>query len=121
MPEAELRERLITEARAQGKPYGLWFSDIQGGYTITDRSGPQAFKVLPLMVHSFDEGVPFPDAIFAADDIKQGCRRLLSALQQTQLYTDNTIQPSRPVVVLRGLLIAAVLALVLLVGVTYIF
>ena len=51
VPEASLRERLIAEAKAQGKPYGLWFSDIQGGYTITSRSGPQAFKVLPLMVY----------------------------------------------------------------------
>jgi TldD protein len=51
VPENSLRERLIAEAKAQGKPYGLWFSDIQGGYTITDRSGPQAFKVLPLMVY----------------------------------------------------------------------
>ena len=51
VPEGELRDRLIEEAKAQGKPYGLWFSDIQGGYTITDRSGPQAFKVLPLMVY----------------------------------------------------------------------
>ncbi|WP_106092003.1 TldD/PmbA family protein [Enhygromyxa salina] len=51
VPEGELRERLIAEAKAQGKPYGVWFSDIQGGYTITDRSGPQAFKVLPLMVY----------------------------------------------------------------------
>jgi TldD protein len=49
--EGDLRERLIAEAKAQGKPYGLWFSDIQGGYTITSRSGPQAFKVLPLMVY----------------------------------------------------------------------
>jgi TldD protein len=51
VPEAEMRGRLIAEAKAQGKPYGVWFSDIQGGYTITDRSGPQAFKVLPLMVY----------------------------------------------------------------------
>lgn len=51
VPEAEMRARLIAEAKAQGKPYGVWFSDIQGGYTITDRSGPQAFKVLPLMVY----------------------------------------------------------------------
>jgi predicted Zn-dependent protease len=51
IPEAELRERLIAEAKAQGKPYGIWFRDIQGGYTITDRSGPQAFKVLPLLVY----------------------------------------------------------------------
>ena len=51
VPEGELRERLIAEAKAADKPYGLWFADIQGGYTITDRSGPQAFKVLPLLVY----------------------------------------------------------------------
>lgn len=51
VPEADMRALLIAEAKAQGKPYGVWFSDIQGGYTITDRSGPQAFKVLPLMVY----------------------------------------------------------------------
>ncbi len=46
----KLRAELLAEVKRQGKPYGLWFRDIQGGYTITDRSGPQAFKVLPLMV-----------------------------------------------------------------------
>ncbi len=51
MPEKQLRKALIAEAKRQGKPYGVWFTDIQGGYTITDRSGPQAFKVLPLMVY----------------------------------------------------------------------
>lgn len=51
IPEGKLREALIDEAKRQGKPYGLWFSDIQGGYTITDRSGPQAFKVMPLLVY----------------------------------------------------------------------
>ncbi|MCB9566956.1 MAG: peptidase U62 [Myxococcales bacterium] len=51
IPEGKLRAELIAEVKRQGKPYGLWFTDIQGGYTITDRSGPQAFKVLPLMVY----------------------------------------------------------------------
>jgi hypothetical protein len=51
VPEGKMRQALIAEAQRQGKPYGLWFTDIQGGYTITDRSGPQAFKVLPLMVY----------------------------------------------------------------------
>ncbi len=51
IPDDELRAALISEVKRQGKPYGLWFSDIQGGYTITDRSGPQAFKVMPLMVY----------------------------------------------------------------------
>jgi TldD protein len=39
IPDQRLRQALIDEAKRQGKPYGLWFSDIQGGYTITERSG----------------------------------------------------------------------------------
>lgn len=59
LPEGQLRDALIAEAKAQGKPYGLWFADIQGGYTITDRSGPQAFKVMPLMVYRvYTDGRP---------------------------------------------------------------
>jgi TldD protein len=45
-----LREELIEECRRQGKPYGLVFEDISGGFTMTGRMGPQAFKVLPLYV-----------------------------------------------------------------------
>jgi hypothetical protein len=37
--------------RRQDKPYGLWFKDISGGYTLTDRTGPQAFKVEPVLVY----------------------------------------------------------------------
>jgi TldD protein len=51
IPDQRMRQALIDEARRQNKPYGLWFSDIQGGYTITERSGPQAFKVMPLLVY----------------------------------------------------------------------
>lgn len=47
----DLRKELIDEVQRQGKPYGLRFEDIDGGYTTTDRSGPQAFKVQPLMVY----------------------------------------------------------------------
>ena len=59
IPDAQLRRALIEEVQRQGKPYGLWFSDIQGGYTITERSGPQAFKVMPLMVYRvYPDGRP---------------------------------------------------------------
>lgn len=51
IPDKDLRRALVEEVKRQNKPYGLWFSDIQGGYTITDRSGPQAFKVMPLLVY----------------------------------------------------------------------
>ena len=51
VPEKELRQKLIDEARKQGKPYGLYFDDIQGGFTLTTRSLPQAFQVLPVIVY----------------------------------------------------------------------
>jgi TldD protein len=51
VPEAELRQKLIDEVKKQGKPYGLYFDDIQGGFTLTTRSLPQAFQVLPVIVY----------------------------------------------------------------------
>jgi TldD protein len=50
-PEAQLRQKLIDEAKKQGKPYGLYFDDIQGGFTLTTRQLPQAFQVLPVIVY----------------------------------------------------------------------
>jgi TldD protein len=47
----ELRNLLRAEARRQGKLYGLSFRDISGGFTNTQRGGPQAFKVLPILVY----------------------------------------------------------------------
>jgi predicted Zn-dependent protease len=50
MPDAQLRTRFIEEIKKQGKPYGLYFEDIQGGFTLTTRDLPQSFQVLPVMV-----------------------------------------------------------------------
>ena len=50
VPDAQLRRQFIEEIKKQGKPYGLYFEDIQGGFTLTTRSLPQAFQVLPVMV-----------------------------------------------------------------------
>ncbi len=48
--DAELRLKFIDEIKRQGKPYGLYFEDIQGGFTLTTRAQPQAFQVIPVMV-----------------------------------------------------------------------
>jgi hypothetical protein len=50
VPDAELRKQLIDEAKKQGKPYGLYFEDISSGFAVTQRSSPQAFQVIPLVV-----------------------------------------------------------------------
>jgi len=49
-PESELRKQLIDEAKKQDKPYGLYFEDISSGFAVTQRSSPQAFSVVPLVV-----------------------------------------------------------------------
>jgi hypothetical protein len=51
MPEARLRKMLLEEVRRRNKPYGLYFRDITGGYTTTQRAGMQAFKVIPVVVY----------------------------------------------------------------------
>jgi predicted Zn-dependent protease len=48
--DSDLRQQLINEIKKQGKPYGLYFEDIQGGFTLTQRTMPQAFQVLPVLV-----------------------------------------------------------------------
>ncbi|HYT22808.1 MAG TPA: metallopeptidase TldD-related protein [Candidatus Polarisedimenticolia bacterium] len=59
VPEGEMRQKLIEEVKKQGKPYGLYFDDIQGGFTLTTRSLPQAFQVLPVIVYKvYADGRP---------------------------------------------------------------
>ncbi len=57
--EAKLREMLREEVRRQGKPYGLYFEEVTGGYTQTRRTGLQAFTVVPVIVYKvFADGKP---------------------------------------------------------------
>jgi len=49
--QPDLKKLLIEEVKKQGKPYGLYFEDIAGGFTITGRTIPNAFNVLPLTVY----------------------------------------------------------------------
>jgi TldD protein len=48
--DSDMRAQLIDEVKKQGKPYGLYFEDVQGGFTLTTRELPQAFQVLPIIV-----------------------------------------------------------------------
>jgi predicted Zn-dependent protease len=56
---AELRRMFIEEIKRQGKPFGLMFDDIAGGFTFTGRAQPQAFQVEPLVVYKvYADGRP---------------------------------------------------------------
>ena len=52
----ELKEELLALMKKEDKPFGLIFDDIQGGFTITGRTFPNAFNILPIMVYRV-----FPD------------------------------------------------------------
>jgi hypothetical protein len=59
VPDSELRARFIEQIKKSGKPYGLYFEDIAGGFTLTLRNMPQAFQIMPLMVWKvFPDGRP---------------------------------------------------------------
>ncbi len=56
---AELRQMLVAEIKRQGKPYGLYFESVTGGYTTTRSQGLQAFTVIPLVVYRvYPDGRP---------------------------------------------------------------
>jgi predicted Zn-dependent protease len=48
---AELKKQLIEQIKVANKPYGLFFDDIEGGFTLTQRVLPNAFNVRPTVVY----------------------------------------------------------------------
>jgi TldD protein len=84
--DTDLRKRLIHEVKKQGKPYGLYFEDIQGGFTLTQRSLPQAFEVLPVMVwRVYPDGRP--------DELVRGVNIVgtpLAALSRIEITGEKT-------------------------------
>jgi hypothetical protein len=47
---SQLKAQLLQLVKEQNKPYGLYFADIEGGFTLTGRFIPNAFNVRPIMV-----------------------------------------------------------------------
>jgi len=55
----ELRQRLREECRRQGLEFGLLFDAVEGGFTFTARTIPNAFNVMPLVVYKvYADGRP---------------------------------------------------------------
>ncbi len=51
LPADELEREFRHRLEQAGKPWGLLFEDIQGGFTMTGRTTPNAFNVIPVMVY----------------------------------------------------------------------
>lgn len=59
LSEDALKQMLVEECKKQNKPFGLLFTDISGGSTITGRSSANAFNVVPLAVYRiYTDGRP---------------------------------------------------------------
>jgi len=87
--DSEMRQKLIDEVKKQGKPYGLYFEDIQGGFTLTQRALPQAFQVLPVLVwRVYPDGRP--DELVRGIDIVgtplAAMSRILVAGEKTDVF-----------------------------------
>lgn len=62
-----LTNMLREEAKRQGKPFGLLFENIEGGFTTTNRGAANAFNVLPNIVYRiYTDGRP-PELVRGVD------------------------------------------------------
>ena len=86
IPDAQLRQRLLDEVKKQGKSYGLYFEDIEGGFTLTQRAAPQVFQILPVLVwRVYADGRP--DELVRGVDI---VGTPLSAMTRIMVTGDHT-------------------------------
>lgn len=59
VPVEDLRKLLIEECKKQDKEFGLYFEKVQGGFTFTGRTIPNAFNVQPILVYKvYADGRP---------------------------------------------------------------
>ncbi len=89
VPDSELRQKLIEEVQRQNKPYGLYFEDIAGGFTLTTRFLPQSFQILPVLVwRVYPDGRP--DELVRGVDIVgtplAALNRLVVTGQKTEVF-----------------------------------
>ena len=63
----ELMSMLRDEVRKQGKPFGLYFDNIEGGFTNTQRGSANAFNVLPNVVYRIYTDGRAPELVRGVD------------------------------------------------------
>lgn len=67
VPREQLMNQLRDEARRQGKPFGLLFDNIEGGFTTTGRGSANAFNVLPNVVYRIYTDGRAPELVRGVD------------------------------------------------------
>jgi predicted Zn-dependent protease len=67
MSNDDLMNQLRQEAKKQGKPFGLYFDNIEGGFTTTGRGSANAFNVLPNVVYRIYTDGRAPELVRGVD------------------------------------------------------
>jgi predicted Zn-dependent protease len=67
MSDEALMNMLKEEARKRGKPFGLFFDNIEGGFTTTNRGAANAFNVLPNVVYRVYTDTRPPELVRGVD------------------------------------------------------
>ena len=78
--EKRLKRKLLRMVKRSEKEYGLIFEEIEGGFTFTGRSMPNAFNVTPVMVYRI-----FPDG---REELVRGVDLIGTALTSFSLIVD---------------------------------
>lgn len=78
--EERLKRKLLRMVKRSEKEYGLIFEEIEGGFTFTGRSMPNAFNVTPVMVYRV-----FPDG---REELVRGVDLIGTALTSFSLIVD---------------------------------
>jgi len=86
---ADLEKLLLAEIKKQGRPYGMVFTDISGGFTFTGRATPNAFQVTPVVVwRVYADGRP--DELIRGVDLigtpLVAFDRIIAASDQTDVF-----------------------------------
>lgn len=69
VPMPKLREMPREEAKKQDKEFGLYFVQVQGGFTFTGRAIPNSFNVNPLLVYKIFADGSCPDEMVRGVDL----------------------------------------------------
>lgn len=100
----ELKNLLLEEVKKKNLPYGLYFEDIEGGFTSVGRGAPNFFEVIPVMVYRLypdgrEELVRGVDLIGTA---LTAFNKILAADNQAQAFNGICGAESGPVPVSAG-------------------
>lgn len=90
----ELKKKLIDEVTKAKLPYGLFFDDVQGGFTFPGRKRPNSFTVIPVMTYRiYRDGRE--ELVRGVDLIGTPSPRLARSLPQPMTFLSSAVSAAQ--------------------------